>query len=68
MMSIYTGGILYNCIFEYPNNSYHGYWTIYLQGGTIANCVSNSAYYHNNSEGGKRLNHKRLADFKNENY
>ena len=52
MMRIYTGGILYNCRFEFPNGSYHGYWTVYLNGGTIANCVSNSAYYHNNSEGG----------------
>ena len=51
MMSIYTGGILYNCKFEYPGG-YHGYWTVYLEGGTIANCVSNSAYYQNNSKYG----------------
>ena len=52
MMSIYTGGILYNCSFEFPNGSYHGYWTVYLKGGTIANCVSNSAYYKNGSKYG----------------
>lgn len=52
VMHIYTGGILYNCRFEYPNNSYHGYWTVYLNGGTIANCVSNSAYYKNSSKYG----------------
>ena len=52
MMNIYTGGILYNCRFEYPNGSYPGWWTVYLEGGTIANCVSNSAYYQNGSKYG----------------
>ena len=52
MISIYTGGILYNCRFEYPNGHYHGWWTIYLEGGTIANCVSNYAHYQNKYEGG----------------
>ena len=52
MMSIYTGGILYNCRFEFPGGSYHGNWTVYLKGGTIANCVSNSAYYKNGSKYG----------------
>ena len=51
LMRIYTGGILYNCKFEFANNykgnSYHGSYTIYLEGGTIANCVSNSAYFRN---------------------
>ena len=51
VMSIYTGGILYNCRFEFPNG-YHGYWTVYLEGGTIANCVSNSAYFQNTSKYG----------------
>ena len=45
LMSIYTGGILYNCKFGF--NGYHGSWTVYLRGGTIANCVSNSAYFKN---------------------
>lgn len=52
MMKIYTGGILYNCRFEFPNGSYHGQWTIYLDGGTIANCVSSSAYFKNKYEQG----------------
>lgn len=41
---IYTGGILYNCRFDFPGN-YHGNWTVSLDGGTIANCVSNSASF-----------------------
>ena len=45
IMSIYTGGILYNCRFEF--NGYHGSYTVDLEGGTIANCVSNSAYFRN---------------------
>lgn len=45
LMSIYTGGILYNCRFEF--NGYHGSYTVNLEGGTIANCVSNSAYFKN---------------------
>ena len=45
IMRIYTGGILYNCRFEF--NGYHGSYTIGLEGGTIANCVSNSAYFKN---------------------
>ena len=55
-MSIYTGGILYNCIFEFPSSypaGYHGDWTILLKGGTIANCVSNSASWRNRLEGGR---------------
>ena len=52
VMSIYTGGILYNCRFEFPSSSYHGRWTVYLEGGTIANCVSNSAHYQNGSKYG----------------
>jgi len=52
VMEIYTGGILYNCSFEFPNGNYHGDETIRLQGGTIANCVSNSAYYKNSSKYG----------------
>lgn len=52
MMKIYTGGILYNCRFEYPSGKYHGWWTIYLEGGTIANCVSNSAHFQNKYEQG----------------
>lgn len=49
---IYTGGILYNCRFDFPQgngypSSYHGKWTVYLDGGTIANCVSSSAYFKN---------------------
>lgn len=52
VMEIYTGGILYNCSFEFPNGDYHGDETIRLQGGTIANCVSNSAYYKNSSKYG----------------
>ena len=51
VMTIYTGGILYNCKFEFPSG-YHGNWTVYLEGGTIANCVSNSAYYKNSSKYG----------------
>ena len=51
VMKIYTGGILYNCRFEFPNG-YHGNWTVNLNGGTIANCVSNSAYYQNGSKYG----------------
>jgi hypothetical protein len=46
-ITIYTGGILYNCKFEFSScggpDSYHGNWTVRLIGGTIANCVSNSA-------------------------
>ena len=42
VMTIYTGGILYNCSFEF--SGYHRNWTVRLQGGTIANCVSNYAY------------------------
>lgn len=54
---IYTGGILYNCRFDFPKgneypSSYHGKWTVYLDGGTIANCVSNSADFRNKYEGG----------------
>ena len=45
LMTIYTGGILYNCRFEF--NGYHGSYTISLDGGTIANCVSNSANFKN---------------------
>ncbi len=52
MMSIYEGGILYNCRFEFPNGSYHGSWTVFLNGGTIANCVSNSANFKNGSKYG----------------
>lgn len=49
-MTIYTGGILYNCRFEFPGGSgymagYHGNYTVCLSGGTIANCVSNSASF-----------------------
>lgn len=55
-MSIYTGGILYNCRFEFPSSypaGYHGDWTILLKGGTIANCVSNSASWRNRLEQGQ---------------
>ena len=41
VMTIYTGGILYNCRFEF--GSYHRNWTVRLEGGTIANCVSDAA-------------------------
>lgn len=41
VMTIYTGGILYNCRFEF--GGYHRNWTVRLQGGTIANCVSDAA-------------------------
>ena len=51
VMRIYAGGILYNCRFEYPDG-YHGNYTIYLDGGTIANCVSSSAHFQNRYEGG----------------
>ena len=51
VMRIYAGGILYNCRFEYPDG-YHGNYTIYLDGGTIANCVSSSAHFQNKYEGG----------------
>ena len=49
-ITIYTGGILYNCRFEFPGGSgymagYHGNYTVCLSGGTIANCVSNSASF-----------------------
>lgn len=43
VMTIYTGGILYNCKFEFPNGAYHRNWTVRLEGGTIANCVSDNA-------------------------
>ena len=42
VMTIYTGGILYNCKFEFPGG-YHRNWTVRLEGGTIANCVSDNA-------------------------
>ena len=54
-MTIYTGGILYNCRFEFPSSypaGYHGDWTVLLKGGTIANCVSNSASWKNRLEQG----------------
>ena len=52
VMSIYTGGILYNCRFEFPDgygypSGYHGNSTVDLSGGTIANCVSDSARFQN---------------------
>ena len=47
VMTIYTGGILYNCKFEFPGG-YHRNWTVRLQGGTIANCVSNNAESYQN--------------------
>ena len=50
LMSIYTGGILYNCKFQF--NGYHGSYTVRLEGGTIANCVSNSAYFKNSNKYG----------------
>ena len=55
-MTIYTGGILYNCRFEFPSSypaGYHGDWTVLLKGGTIANCVSNSASWKNRLEQGR---------------
>ena len=58
VMTICTDGILYNCGFDFGNNSfkrggYHGNATVFLKGGTIANCVSNDAYYHQGLEQGK---------------
>ena len=49
VVRIYTGGILYNCMFEF--SGYHGSGTVYLDGGTIANCVSNAASYQQRLEG-----------------
>ena len=57
-ITIYTGGILYNCRFEFygtpgfGSGSYHGKWTVRLIGGTIANCVSNSASFRERLEQG----------------
>ena len=47
VMTIYTGGILYNCKFEFPGG-YHRNWTVRLEGGTIANCVSDNAKSYQN--------------------
>ena len=57
-ITIYTGGILYNCRFKFyytsgfGSGSYHGNWTIRLIGGTIANCVSDSAEFRQRLEQG----------------
>ena len=63
-IKIYTEGVLYNCKFEFPSGvsgstfytyGYHGQWIVSLAGGTIANCVSNSASWRNRLEqGGSR--------------
>ena len=63
-IKIYTEGVLYNCKFEFPGGvsgstfytyGYHGQWIVSLAGGTIANCVSNSASWRNRLEqGGSR--------------
>ncbi len=61
-ITIYTEGILYNCKFEFPGGlvsgspsytaGYHGNWVVCLNGGTIANCVSNEASWINRLEQG----------------
>ena len=57
VMTICTDGILYNCGFDFNNSfnrgDYHGNATVFLKGGTIANCVSNDAYYTQGLEQGR---------------